>query len=290
MQLADYERKNAELDEEMKAKNAQPEAETATPVAEEVAETPEQEAEETTVEKTRYDEAVKRMNAAMQEAAQLRKENESLKAAKAPDKESSPEVETTATTPDEEESDAEMEFREDFPEFAAVIDQKMEKLKESFDKKLSDIESSHNNLSSHFDKRYWNEINRAHPDLEEIKSNPDFPAWKAEQDQSTLDKLHSGDHADVIDALKKFKTDKGMTGNEAEKPPVKATVIDINVAPESKMEKAKKMAAPTVPPSTGGKTEKAFKVLSPEERSGLSMKELEAYNEAWDREMMKGNK
>jgi hypothetical protein len=298
MKLTDYEAENEKVDAQIKAARGNPVAEspevkalaettpeeTTEPLAEELTETPEMEAAEESVPKKRYDEAVKRMNAATQEAAELRKQlarsGQSTETSEgSTEEETTPETEVSGAIDDLE------LLKEDFPELARPI--------ESLIKRLTAIEESHGKLASNFDKRYWNEINRAHPGLRESAGNDEkFAAWKAEQAPEILEQLHSGDHADVIAALNKFKADTGAT-SEAEKPPVAATVIDINVEKpkaRSKMDMAKEEAAPEIPPSSGGKSEKPFKILSPDERAALSMSELEAYNEAWDKHLMKGGK
>jgi len=290
MKLSDYETRNDELDAQMKAAQSSPVAEES-PEVEATAETtpietettpPETAPEEGVVSEKRYADAVKRMNAAMQEAADLRKQLESKSSSNMTEESGEEEA-----TPETEVSDAidDLELlREDFPELARPI--------EALIKRLSALEESQSKLSGNFDKRYWNEINRAHPGLrEKAGSDEKFKAWKAEQPPEVLEQLYSGDHADVISALNKFKADTGATSEAEEMPPADTTVIDINVEkPKSKMDMAKEMAAPEIPPSTGGKSEKPFKVLSPDERSALSMADLEAYNDAWDKHLMKGGR
>jgi hypothetical protein len=228
------------------------------------------------VPEQRYKDSVKAMNKAQQEAADLRKRVAELE-----------------STPEADSENMAM-LREDFPELASALDE----LKSSFDKRLSKIEKSHGELSGNVSKRYWNELNRAVPDLKDFIETPEFNDWWAKQTPEIQAQLVSPDPTDVAEALKMYTADTGevlepdteeMGEMESEGKAPNITAIELNVGKPKpdKMEMAKKMAAPNIKPSSGGKAETPFRVLSREETSRLSMPELMAYNKAFDNYMSK---
>lgn len=243
---------------------------------------------EGTVPESRYHEAVKAMNKSQQEAAELRKKLAELETpAPMAEPEPKPEPESTPMTESEGESENMAMLREDFPELASAIDD----LKASFDKRLAAIEKSHGDLSGNINKRYWNELNRAVPNLRDFVETPEFDKWWSEQTPEIQAQLVSPDPADVADALKLYTADTGEvlepdTESEQQAPTVTAIELNVEKPKPDKMEMAKQMAAPNIKPSSGGKVEAPFKVLSREETSKLSMPELMAYNKAFNDHMM----
>jgi len=260
-----------------------PEYDETTP-NEEVLESPTEEMSEGTVPESRYHESVKAMNKAQQEAAELRKKVAELEGG---NPEPMPTPESTPMTEPEGESENMAMLREDFPELASALDD----LKASFDKRLAAIEKSHGDLSGNINKRYWNELNRAVPDMRDFVETPEFDKWWSEQTPEIQAQLVSPDPAEVADALKLYTADTGEvlepdTESEQQAPNVTAIELNVGKPKPDKMEMAKKMAAPNIKPSSGGKVEAPFKVLSREETSRMSMPELMAYDKAFNEHMM----
>lgn len=256
---------------------------------EEVLESPAEEMSEGTVPESRYQEAVKAMNKAQQELAAERKKNAELESPAMPESESTPMAEP------EGESENMAMLREDFPELASALDD----LKSSFDKRLAAIEKSHGDmmgkhdeLSGNVSKRYWNELNRSVPDLRDFVETPEFNAWWDEQAPEIQAQLVSPDPVEVASALKLYTADTGEVlepDDESEQQAPNVTAIELNVGKPKpdKMAMAEKMAAPDIKPSSGGKAEAPFKILSPEERAKLSMEQMMAYNKGFNAYMSK---
>ena len=256
-----------------------PQYDEATP-NEEALESPAEEMAEGTVPESRYQESVKAMNKAQQEAAELRKRLAELEGG------NTPTMPEDSTPSEEGESENMAMLREDFPELAGALDD----LKSYFDKKLAAIEKSHGELSGNVSKRYWNELNRAVPDLKDFIETPEFNEWWAKQTPEIQAQLVSPDPTDVAEALKMYTADTGEVlepDTAAEAPNVTAIELNVGKPKPDKMEMAKKMAAPNIKPSSGGKAEVPFRVLSREETNKLSMPELIAYNKALNEHMMK---
>jgi len=262
-----------------------PEYDETTP-NEEVLESPAEEMSEGTVPESRYHESVKAMNKAQQEAADLRKRLAELENT-AP----IPETESTPMTESEGESESMAMLREDFPELANALDE----LKSSFDKRLSEIEKSHSQLLGNIQKKYWNDINRAVPNLKDFVETPEFDDWWAKQTPEIQAQLVSPDPTEVADALKLYTADTGEvlkpdTETEQQAPNVTAIELNVEKLKPDKMEMAKKMAAPNIKPSSGGKVDEPFKMLSPEERAALPPEQLSVYAAKMRDYMSKGRK
>jgi hypothetical protein len=256
---------------------------------EEVLESPEEAISEGTVPESRYHESIKEMNKKQRENAELRKKIAELesKNTTTPELESTPMPETEA----EGESESMAMLREDLPELANALDD----LKAFFDKRLSEIEKSHGQLMGDTKKRYWNDVNRAVPNLKDFVETPEFDDWWSAQTPEIQAQLVSPDPIEVASALKLYTADTGEVLEpdvESEQQAPNVTAIELNVGKPKpdKMEMAKKMAAPNIKPSNGGKLDEPFKMLSPEERAALLPEQLSVYAAKMREYMSKGKR
>jgi len=174
--------------------------------------------------------AQRKMTQATQEAAELRKQNESLMTAltelKGQLAESARDTERLS------------KLKEEYPDVASPLLDEIQILRdrldehsalnEKRDEQLQQVEQQ-KMLEAHFD-----DIRAVHPDFEQITQTSDWALWLEDQNAFTQQWVQSGSSNDVNAVLSKFKADMGVT------PPTPQ---------EQTLERAKEAASPKMPKS-----------------------------------------
>jgi hypothetical protein len=257
--------------------------------------TPAAEPEEETVPKAQYDAAVKAMNAAMRESAELRKQKSSS--------EPSEEMEGMGDMTGESEESPEMAGNQDFESIIANLEDlgfddftpALRYLKDKIDALGGVADDYIGYRKQQHSDAFWGAIREAHPDIQSFipPSDADYESytdeqkqyadWYAEQDQETKDLFASDDPAVVIQGLDMFRG--GGKEPETDSPAVAVVVAaDKPDKPSKKIEQAKAVSAPAIAKG-GDKASKFNGRISTEEWHKLSREDRDAYNRYLDEQM-----
>lgn len=211
----------------------EPELPESTP-NEEALESPAEEAAEATVPESKYHAAVVRMNEAMQEAAQLRKQL----ASSPTDNLSPPETDAMPeSNPEAGDFETAMAgFRDDFPEFASVLDalkSEVDALKGETGKFKPIADEFEANKQKAHNEAYWNTIKDVHPDVAEIGDSAEYAEWYHAQPEEMQNQLVSGDPQDVIDGLNAYRAAVPAMTAEPEPEAEPEAAISIAIKPDA---------------------------------------------------------
>lgn len=282
------EKEAEELWKQMNAQNAEPEEadkpaeDTDTPQAQEEAENPPAESadtgedggEQTPQEENRGDlnpdasddelrkqlkvaeERVKnaqaRMTKATQEAAELRRTVTELQQTVATLQSQMTEAASSRDEIDEELS----RLSEEYPDIAQPLLKKLSKLEETVSEYRSRIETekSQGTLQAHFDT-----IRKSHPDMDEIVVSDDFNGWLERQTPIWQRIAQEGSAAEVVDLLDRYKDAIGASPQQ----------------PESKVERARKVAEPSLPKARKPDPNAGKRIWTREEITRMPLDEFE---------------
>jgi hypothetical protein len=184
-----------------------------------------------TVDADRYHNAVKAMNKAQQEAAELRKQiaginqqddnrdaliqqlQAQLQELQSKSQESTPEPESTPDIVDDEELN---EAKEIYPEVVNPLLKIISNLEAKLSQKLTGVESEVGNIKGVADRyqkteaetaeqKYWNAIEERHNDVREIVKTPEYAEWYHQQAPMIQKALSEGTAQDAVSALDLFR-------------------------------------------------------------------------------------
>ena len=210
----------------------------------------ETETKESTVAESRYKDAVRAMNAAQQEAAELRKLTstlEQLQADNAQLRQLIEQQQSKANVGDETPDNSLDELKDLYPELVTPIlkrNESLEKKIELLEKRLSVVTDEIDGVKTVTDQyqqssaeiaqeQYWNSIRQAYPDVQDIADSPEYGSWYEQQPPMIKQALVSTNAQDVIAALSLFRPAEKIT-----------TVPQSNK--QDKLEAAKKAASPQI--------------------------------------------
>jgi len=176
------------------------------------------------VAEERVKNAQARMTKATQEAAELRRTVTELQSTVAS---LQSQMAQTATTKDEVDDEL-RNLAEEYPDIAQPLLKKLAKLEETVSEYRTQIatKESQNTLQAHFDT-----IRRSHPDMDEIVVSDDFTGWLERQSPVWQRVAQDGSAQEVVDLLDRYKEVIGASPQQ----------------PESKVERARKVAEPSLP-------------------------------------------
>lgn len=165
-----------------------------------------------------------RMTKATQEAAELRRTVTELQSTVAS---LQSQMAQTASTKDEVDDELRT-LAEEYPDIAQPLLKKLSKLEETVSEYRTQIatKESQNTLQAHFDT-----IRRSHPDMDDIVVSDDFTGWLERQSPVWQRVAQDGSAQEVVDLLDRYKEVIGASPQQ----------------PESKVERARKVAEPSLP-------------------------------------------
>lgn len=205
--------------------------------------------------------AQSRMTKATQESAELRRqvselrgEMESLRA-------------KIATAPEDDEDLRTL--KDEYPDIASPILRKLEAVQEQVNKGQRQLEEDRqaDTLKRHFDT-----IRGAHSDFDEIVTSDEFDGWLASQTPSWRKIGESGTAEEVVELLARYKT---AIGNAPQQP-------------ESTLEKARKLAEPSLPRARKPDQNANQKIWTRREIELMPLNEFEKRQEEIDQALMEG--
>lgn len=287
-----------ELWRQMNAQNAEPEEaeeaaeETDTPPAQEDAENPPAESAETgedgdetphdddrgdqnhddsdyeqklRIAEERVKNAQARMTKATQEAAELRRTVTDLQATVATLQSQLAEAATNKDGIDDELK----VLAEEYPDIAAPLLKKLSKLEETVSEYRSQIasEKSQGTLQAHFDT-----IRRSHPDMDEIVVSDDFTGWLDRQTPVWQRVAADGSADEVVELLNRYKETFDTSPQQR----------------ESKVEKARKVAEPSLPKARKPDPNSGKRIWTREEISRMPLDEFEKRQAEIDQAYLEG--
>lgn len=282
----------------MNAQNAEPEEaeeaaeETDTPPAQEDAENPPAESAETgedgdetphdddrgdqnhddsdyeqklRIAEERVKNAQARMTKATQEAAELRRTVTDLQATVATLQSQLAEAATNKDGIDDELK----VLAEEYPDIAAPLLKKLSKLEETVSEYRSQIasEKSQGTLQAHFDT-----IRRSHPDMDEIVVSDDFTGWLDRQTPVWQRVAADGSADEVVELLNRYKETFDTSPQQR----------------ESKVEKARKVAEPSLPKARKPDPNSGKRIWTREEISRMPLDEFEKRQAEIDQAYLEG--
>lgn len=196
------------------------ELETSTPDSAESTEAP----PENTIPESRYKDAVRAMNSAQQEAAELRKltaqqaqEIEALRA----------DVEALKAGGNSEQSEDDYDLNEAMEDFPSVVKPLLKQI-ESLKNELTNVKQQAQTNSSVYQQieqqRFWDSVRNAHSDLDSIIQDAQDPEsnytqWLKSQSNGVKNLLNSKDPQDIISLLNMFRAaNPAATGQQQAAP------------------------------------------------------------------------
>lgn len=193
-----------------------------------------------------------RMTKATQEAADLRRTVTELQQTVA----SLQSQVAQAATQKDEVDDELRTLAEEYPDIAQPLLKKLSKLEETVSEYRTRIETekSQSTLQSHFDT-----IRRSHPDMDEIVVSDDFNGWLERQSPIWQRIAQEGSAEEVIDLLSSFKVAIGTSPQQ----------------PESKVEKARRVAEPSLPKARKPDPNAGKRIWTREEITRMPLAEFE---------------
>lgn len=249
---------------------------------------------EPTIPESRYKDAVRAMNKAQQDAAQLRKDNSAkddyiqqldqyIKSQKATSEDNNRKPDKATT--DNKDDDL-TEAKELYPEVINPMMRMIDELKSQ----LADVRGEMGNVKTVTEKyqqseqqtaadKHWADIRASHNDVDEIAKSPEYSDWYYNQSELIQKALASGTSRDVVSALNLFRMEHPKAVTEAQ--PAKQT------NKPDKLAEAKAAAGPNVK-SSGAKPETKT-TFTPDEIGKMSIKEFEKYESEIEDAMGRGD-
>lgn len=301
------EREAEELWKQMNAQNAEPETEQSddnaddsdTPQAQEDAENPPAESAETgedagndetpqdedrgdpktdegeddselkkqlRIAEERVKNAQARMTKATQEAAELKRQVATLQQTVA-DLQSQL---TSAATRKDEVDDELRKLEEEYPDIAQPLLKKLQKLEETVTEYRTQIDTdqSQASLQAHFDT-----IRKSHPDMDEVVTSDDFTGWLERQSPLWQRVAGEGSAAEVIELLDRYKEAIGAASPQQ---------------PVSNVERARKVAEPSLPKARKPDPNSGKRIWTREEIRRMPLNEFEKRQAEIDQAYLEG--
>lgn len=284
-----------ELLKQMLAQNAEPEQQPDTPPAQEEADNPPAESADTgedgenwtpededrgdqtpsegdgdlqkqlRVAEERVKNAQARMTKATQEAAELRKEVTALRQQMADLQSQLAEAQNGRDGIDDELKS----LAEEYPDIAQPLLKKLSKLEETVTQYRNQIatDQSRNTLEVHFDT-----IRKSHPDMDDIVASDDFSGWLERQTPMWQRIAAEGAAEDVVELLNRYK-------ETFDTPPQQQ---------ESKVEKARRVAEPSLPKARKPDPNSGKRIWTREEITRMPLEEFERRQAEIDQAYVEG--
>lgn len=206
-----------------------------------------------------------RMTKATQEAADLKRTVASLQQTVA-DLQS--QLASAATRQDEVDDEL-AKLSEEYPDIAQPLLKKLSKLEETVTQYRTQIATDQNeeNLRVHFDT-----IRKSHPDMDEVVTSDDFTGWLERQSPLWQRVAGEGSAAEVIELLDRYKEAMGAAPQQ----------------PVSKVEKARKVAEPSLPKARKPDPSSGKRIWTREEITRMSLEDFEKHQAAIDLAYLEG--
>ena len=194
-----------------------------------------------------------RMTKATQEAAELKRNVASLQQTVA-DLQS--QLASAATRQDEVDDEL-AKLSEEYPDIAQPLLKKLQKLEETVTQYRTQIDSdqSQENLRVHFDT-----IRKSHPDMDEVVTSDDFSGWLERQSPLWQRVAGEGSAAEVVELLDRYKEAIGAASPQQ---------------PVSNVERARKVAEPSLPKARKPDPNSGKRIWTREEIRRMPLDEFE---------------
>ena len=217
------------------------------------------------VAEERVKNAQARMTKATQEAAELRRTVTDLQATVATLQSQLAEAATNKDGIDDELK----VLAEEYPDIAAPLLKKLSRLEETVSEYRSQIatEKSQGTLQAHFDT-----IRRSHPDMDEIVVSDDFTGWLERQTPVWQRVAADGSAEEVVELLSRYKETFDTSPQQR----------------ESKVDKARKVAEPSLPKARKPDPNSGKRVWTREEISRMPLDEFEKRQAEIDQAYLEG--
>lgn len=217
------------------------------------------------VAEERVKNAQARMTKATQEAAELRRTVAVLQQTVA-DLQS--QLAGAATRRDEVDEEL-SRLADEYPDIAQPLLKKLSKLEETVTQYRTQIatDQSQADLQVHFDT-----IRRSHPDMDDIVVSDDFTGWLERQSPLWQRVASEGSATEVVELLDRFKEAIGTAPQQR----------------ESKVDKARKVAEPTLPKARKPDPSSGKRIWTREEIRRMSLSEFEKHQAAIDQAYLEG--
>lgn len=217
------------------------------------------------VAEERVKNAQARMTKATQEAAELRKEVVALRQQTA-------ELSAQLANAQQGRDGIDDELKtlaEEYPDIAAPLLKKLSKLEDTVTQYRERIESekSQNTLQEHFDT-----IRKSHPDMDDIVTSDDFVGWLERQTPVWQRVAQDGSAHEVVELLNRYKE-----------------IFDAQPQqPVSKVEKARRVAEPSLPKARRPDPSSGKRIWSRDEITRMSLDEFERRQDEIDKAYLEG--
>jgi len=217
------------------------------------------------VAEERVKNAQARMTKATQEAAELRKEVVALRQQTA-------ELSAQLANAQQGRDGIDDELKtlaEEYPDIAAPLLKKLSKLEDTVTQYRERIESekSQNTLQEHFDT-----IRKSHPDMDDIVTSDDFVGWLERQTPVWQRVAQDGSAHEVVELLNRYKE-----------------IFDAQPQqPVSKVEKARRVAEPSLPKARRPDPNSGKRIWSRDEITRMSLDEFERRQDEIDKAYLEG--
>lgn len=206
-----------------------------------------------------------RMTKATQEAADLRKEVIALRQRNA---ELSSELANAQHRGDGEDDDLKT-LAEEYPDIAAPLLKKLAKLEQTVTQYRDQVETteSQSTLNEHFDT-----IRKSHPDMDDIVTSDDFVGWLERQTPVWQRVANDGSAHEVVELINRYKE-----------------VFDTQPQqPVSKVDKARRVAEPTLPKARRPDPSSGKRIWSRQEITRMPLDEFERRSAEIDQAYLEG--
>jgi len=207
-----------------------------------------------------------RMTKATQEAAELKRSVASLQQTVA---ELQSQLASAATRQDEVDDEL-AKLSEEYPDIAQPLLKKLQKLEETVTQYRTQIDTdqSQENLRVHFDT-----IRKSHPDMDEVVTSDDFTGWLERQSPLWQRVAGEGSAAEVVELLDRYKEAIGAASPQQ---------------PVSNVERARKVAEPSLPKARKPDPNSGKRIWSREEIRRMSLEDFEKHQAAIDQAYLEG--
>lgn len=205
--------------------------------------------------------AQSRMTKATQEASELRRQVSELRA-------QIEELSAKIATVPEDDEDLRT-LAEEYPDIASPILRKIEAVQEQVNKSRQQLEEER---QADVLKRHFDTIRGAHPDFDEIVTSDEFEGWLSNQSPAWRRIGESGTAEEVVDLLARYKTANGNAPQQ----------------PESSLEKARKLAEPSLPRARKPDQNANQKIWTRREIELMPLDEFEKRQAEIDQALMEG--
>jgi len=158
---------------------------------------------------------------------------------------------------------------EEYPDIAAPLLKKLSKLEDTVTQYRERIESekSQNTLQEHFDT-----IRKSHPDMDDIVTSDDFVGWLERQTPVWQRVAQDGSAHEVVELLNRYKE-----------------IFDAQPQqPVSKVEKARRVAEPSLPKARRPDPSSGKRIWSRDEITRMSLDEFERRQDEIDKAYLEG--